>query len=175
MHADLEELAAEYEGVLSGWSAEDCQRHPVRNARRWNAQEIVAHLVLTHSSTVRLLRKRLEAGRPAEGPETLTHRFLQWMVIRRGYFPNRAKAPEFTLPEKAEWRAKPGAELTGELRAGLEELDGTLDECEAAFGENFVGSHFVFGPLTAREWRRLHRVHGLHHLKQVKVLPLIKQ
>lgn len=170
MHADLEAVAAMYEPVLAGRTAEDCHRHPGGDARRWDAEQIVAHLVMTYKSTNGLLRKRMETGQPVQELETLTQRFLQWLVIGRGFFPKGAQAPEFTLPDRAGWKAKSGAELLEELRAGLGEMDRVLAECEAMFGRNAVGTHFIFGPLTARQWRRFHRVHGLHHLKQVKAL-----
>lgn len=170
MHADLEAVAAGFEAALGGRTAEECQRHPGGDARRWNAQQIVSHLVLTYRSTEELLQKRMALGQPAEELETLTQRLAQWVVIGMGFFPKGAKAPEFTLPEKAGWAAKTGAELVTELRAGLAGLDRVLVECEAMFGGRLVGTHFVFGPLTAGEWRRLHRVHGLHHLKQVKAV-----
>lgn len=170
MDADLEAVAAGLEAVLAGRTAEDCQRHPVGDARRWNAEQIVGHLLLTYRSTGNLLRKRMEIGQPVGELETLTQRFLQWLVIERGYFRKGVKAPVFTLPEKAGWEAMSGDELVAELRAGLAELDGVLNECEAKFGRNAVGTHFIFGPLTAVQWRRFHRVHGMHHLKQVKAL-----
>lgn len=170
MHADLEAIVAGFEPVLNGRTAEDCQRHPDGEARRWDAQQIVAHLVLTYESTEGLLRRRLEAGKPVEGLRTLTQRILQWLVIGRGMLPKGAKAPEYTLPDRLGWKAKSGAELLAELRAELEKMDGVLAECEAKFGRSPVGMHFIFGPLTAKQWRRFHRVHGLHHLKQVKAL-----
>ncbi|MGC8549896.1 MAG: hypothetical protein ACP5M4_09370 [Acidobacteriaceae bacterium] len=170
MDADLEAVVRGFEAELNGRTVEDCQRHPGGDARRWDAQQIVAHLVMTYRSTGQLLSRRLETGQPVGELETLTQRFLQWVVIGRGFFPRGVKAPEFTLPEKAGWEAKNGEELVAELRAGLAEMDGVLTECEAKFGPNAVGMHFIFGPLTARQWRRFHRVHGLHHLKQVKAL-----
>ena len=170
MDADLEAVLRGFEAVLKGRTVGDCQRHPDGDARRWDAQEIVAHLVMTYRSTGQLLRKRLETGQAVSDLETLTQRFLQWLVIERGYFRRGVQAPEFTLPEKAGWEALTGEELVVELQAGLAELDGILTECEAKFGGAPVGTHFIFGPLTARQWRRFHRVHGLHHLKQVKVL-----
>lgn len=170
MHADLEAVVKGFEPVLSGRTAAACQQHPGGDAGRWNAEQSVAHLVMTYRSTSDLLRKRMESGQPVGDLETLTQRFLQWLVIGRGFFPRGAKAPEFTLPEKAGWDEKTGAELVAELRAGLAEMDGVLAEGEAMFGGNAVGTHFIFGPLTAGQWRRFHRVHGLHHLKQVKAL-----
>jgi hypothetical protein len=170
MDADLEAVAAGFEQALAGRTAEDCQRHPVGDGRRWDAQQIVAHLVMTYRSTSDLLRKRMDAGQPVEDLKTLTQRVLQWVVIGRGFFPRGAKAPEFTLPDRAGWAAKTGAELVEELRAGLAEMDGVLVACEAKFGKAPVGTHFIFGPLTGAQWRRFHRVHGLHHLKQVKAL-----
>jgi hypothetical protein len=170
MHGDLEAVIAGFEPVLAPRTAAECQRHPGGDARRWDAQQIVAHLLLTYQSTEGLLRKRLEAGQPVEGLKTLTQRILQWLVIGRGMLPKGAKAPEYTLPDRLGWGAKSGAELVAELRAELEKMDDLLVECEAKFGKSPVGMHFIFGPLTARQWRRFHRVHGLHHLKQAVAL-----
>ena len=170
MHADLEVILAGFEGVLAGRTAEDCRRHPGGDARRWDAEQIVAHLVLTYQSTEGLLRKRLEVGQPVEELKTLTQRMLQWLVIGRGFLPRGAKAPEYTLPDRLGWGAKCGTELLEELRAELGRMDGLLAECEARFGKSPVGMHFIFGPLTVRQWRRFHRAHGLHHLKRVKAL-----
>jgi len=168
MDADLEAVAAGFEPVLAGRTAADCQLHPKGDARRWNAGQIVAHLALTYETTGGLLRKRLEVGRPSERLETLTQRFLQWLVIGRGWLPSGARAPDFALPEKLDWSEKSGTELVDALRAGLEEMDGLLADWKAKFGESPVGTHFLLGPLTATQWRRFHRVHGLHHLRQLK-------
>ncbi len=43
-----------------------------------------------------------------------------------------------------------------------------LDECQAKFGNQRLQRHFVFGPLTAEEWRHFHALHGRHHLKLVR-------
>ena len=168
MDADLEAVVAGFEPVLARRTAAECQRHPKGDARRWNAGQIVAHLALTYETTSGLLRKRLEVGRPSERLETLTQRFLQWLVIGRGWLPRGVRAPDFARPEKRDWAEKSGAELMDALRAGLAEMDGLLAECKAKFGEKPVGTHFIFGPLTASQWRRFHRVHGLHHLRQLK-------
>ncbi len=168
MDADLEAVIAEFEPVLAGRTLEACRRHPGANTRRWNAGQIVAHLAMTYEATDGLLRKCLESGHPVEGLETLSQRFLQWLVIDRCFLPRGIRAPEFALPEKAGWAEKSGPELVEALRSKLTEMDRLLAECQANFGENPVGAHFILGPLTAGQWRRFHRIHGLHHLKQIR-------
>ena len=47
-------------------------------------------------------------------------------------------------------------------------MDATLADAEKRFGANTrLLNHPVLGPLTAQAWRRFHRIHGSHHLKQV--------
>jgi hypothetical protein len=43
-----------------------------------------------------------------------------------------------------------------------------IAECEARLGSwRKLLDHPVLGPLTAREWREFHWIHGRHHVKQI--------
>jgi hypothetical protein len=50
-------------------------------------------------------------------------------------------------------------------------MDEVIGQCEARFGKRTrVLDHPVLGPLTARQWRKFHWVHGRHHVKQIQKL-----
>ena len=47
-------------------------------------------------------------------------------------------------------------------------MDAIIGQCEALFGPRVhVLDHPILGPLSASQWRKLHLVHGQHHLKQL--------
>jgi len=47
-------------------------------------------------------------------------------------------------------------------------MDAIIAQCEARFGGRVhVLDHPILGPLSAAQWRKLHVVHGQHHLKQL--------
>jgi hypothetical protein len=57
------------------------------------------------------------------------------------------------------------------FRNTLSVMDERITRCEQEFGPRAkIGSHSIFGPLTAREWRRFHLVHTRHHARQVQHL-----
>ncbi len=168
MHVELEQIIQNFVPVLQRLTASQCQQHPGGDTSRWSVQQNIAHLVLTYDSTTRLLQKRVDAGEPLRARPTLKERIPSTLVIGLGIFPRGQQAPEFTRPEHLAWEAKSGADLMVLLREGLAPMDAVLTACEARFGCSPVGAHFIFGPLTARQWRRFHAVHGELHLQQVK-------
>ncbi len=87
-------------------------------------------------------------------------------MIRLGVFPTGQKAPKHTAP-----RAGLGPEVLRRFNDALVAMDATLNDAERRFGSKTkLLDHPVLGPLTAREWRRFHRVHATHHLRQVEKL-----
>lgn len=168
MHADLEQIVRVFEPVLAPLSAVRCQMHPGDDPARWSVQQNIGHLVLTYKSTTHLLQKRLDAGEPLHRRPTWKEWIPRTVVIGLGIFPKGQSAPSFTRPDLLAWPEKSGTELIGALHAGLGPLDSVLAACEARFGSRPVGAHFIFGPLTAGQWRRFHRVHGRLHLGQIR-------
>jgi hypothetical protein len=50
-------------------------------------------------------------------------------------------------------------------------MDEAIAQCESRFGkQNRLLDHPILGPLTGRQWRKFHWVHGHHHLKQIQGL-----
>jgi hypothetical protein len=170
LHREWERLVEKFVQPLQGLSATQCQQHPRRRTESWNVQQVVVHLVLTYRSTAQLLERCLTLGPPPAdrlAPGQIAPRLL---VIGLGIFPRGAKAPEFVHPDRLALPAKSGPDLIVLLREELARMDDLLTECEAKFGASPLGSHFAFGPLTARQWRRFHALHGHLHLYQVKSL-----
>ena len=55
-------------------------------------------------------------------------------------------------------------------------VDQVINECEQRFGNQAdILVHPALGPLTAREWRKFHCVHTLHHMRQIKRLRLLSK
>src|SRR5580704_7869501 len=87
--------------------------------------------------------------------------------LRPARSPRGASAPDHALPGKSGMQPMSGEELCACMRSELEEMDMKLEKCRQAFGSRPLAPHFIFGPLTADQWRRFHFVHGRHHLKQL--------
>lgn len=171
MHAMLEDLHRRYRQSLAGKDRDCCQLHPARALRgksdAWSTQEVIEHLLLTYRNTSALFDRYLARNAPSERPITRKHRALQFLVIRCGGFPRGGSAPEAVRPGKSGMPAMTGDELCACMRAELEKLDAKIEECSKAFAKTSFAPHFIFGPLTADQWRRFHFVHGRHHLKQL--------
>ena len=172
MHRILEDLHKLYRKNLEGRDRAFCQLHPAQSHNGkdagWSTQEVVEHLVLTYRNTGTLLDRYIERNSPTRRRVHLKHRFLQLLVIRFGGFPRGVPAPEFVRPGNANLAAMTGDELTTLMRSELETMDSKVEKCRECFDASPLASHFVFGPLTADQWRRFHFVHGRHHLAQLK-------
>ena len=63
MHSALEQLHASYAQLLMGQSAQALEVHPANDPTRWNARQIVEHLILTYQSSSAVFCERLAKGR----------------------------------------------------------------------------------------------------------------
>jgi len=80
--------------------------------------------------------------------------------------PRGRKAPQRTHPS-----GLPVATILTEFGAKLHAMDRLLTQCEAKYGRRVkILDHPVLGPLTAAQWRKFHRIHGLHHAGQIRRL-----
>ena len=58
--------------------------------------------------------------------------------------------------------------VRSEIGTKMVVMDAIIAQCEARFGGRAnVLDHPILGPLSAPQWRKLHVVHGRHHLKQL--------
>ena len=163
MDAYLERLREAITSATFGMTAEDLVRHP---EGKWSTAQVLEHLYLTYTGTVKGFERCLQAGKPLARTPMLKDRMRAFAVTRLGHLPEGRKAPERTQP-----RGMPTDELTREIGRRILAMEELIAQCETRFGKRTrVLDHPVLGPLTARQWRKFHWVHGRHHVKQIQKL-----
>ena len=160
MSPELEFIRREAERTAGSASLDDLSRSP---SDKWSPLQILEHLVLTYTATTRGLLRTMESGRPEPVQRTFSHRLRGFYVLGLGKFPGGIEAPKHTVP-----RAGLGDEPLRRFNDALGAMDASLTDAERRFGQRTrVLPHPMLGPLTTRQWRRFHNVHGRHHLKQI--------
>lgn len=163
MDAGLEALKANLESVVAGMSNEQ-----LRQARpgKWCAAEVLEHLFLTYTGTIKGLEKAMAEGRPLATRASFKQRLATFVVVRYGHMPTGRKTPSVARP-----RGMNEQEVRGQIGGTVEMMDAMLAKCEKRFGRRVkLLDHPILGPLSARQWRRFHCVHGRHHHKQLLTL-----
>lgn len=159
----LERLANAIAGAIASLDAHTLLWHP---EAKWNTAEILEHLYLTYTGTIRGFQRCLEAGNPLARTPSLRHRMRTFLVLGIGHMPKGRKAPKNALPRGI----SPELVLT-DILAKISEMDAVIRQAEAKYGARTpVLDHPILGPLRAREWRKFHWVHGRHHLNQIRKL-----
>lgn len=163
MDPHVEKLQSEVAAVLMGLGQEGMLRHP---PGKWCVVEILEHLYLTYTGTVKGFGRVLEAGRPLAGKPTWKNRLQAWVVVGIGYMPRGREAPAHARP-----RGTPPEKLLAEIVPEIEKMDAVISRCERQFGKKVkILDHPFLGPFTAAQWRKFHLVHGLHHVEQIRRL-----
>jgi hypothetical protein len=169
MHAVLERVVSQIADELAGLDAEMTHLHPRGLNYRWNAQQIIEHLVLEFRQSTQMFEKRLSKGHQLRDvSRTRVQWLLQLVMLSFGRYPVGVPAMEDTVPKGGEFAVLSGRQLIELLRCEIELMDGAMDRCRAKFGMEKVGRHPLLGPLRVDQWRRFHVVHGLHHLGQLR-------
>ena len=160
MDSRLEELKQAVESAVEGLSNDQLSWHP---ADKWCAAEVLEHLYLTYTGTIKGFAKVLEAGKPLVTRASMKQRMRTLVVVGFQHMPEGRQAPANTRP-----KGLPGAKVRSEVGAKIVEMDAIIAQCEARFGRGRrVLDHPILGPLTASQWRKFHFVHGQHHVKQL--------
>jgi hypothetical protein len=163
MDAYLQRLQQAIASVTHGMSSEDLHRHP---EGKWSTAEVLEHLYLTYTGSVKGFERCLEAGKPLARTPMLKDRMRTFVVTGLGHMPEGRKAPERAQP-----RGMPAEEVSRDIASRISAMDAVIAQCEARFGKRTrVLDHPILGPLTARQWRKFHWVHGRHHVKQIQKL-----
>jgi hypothetical protein len=161
MDAYLQRLQEAITSATHGMSAEDLVRHP---EGKWSTAEVLEHLYLTYTGTTKGFERCLQAGKPLARTPLLKDRMRAFVVSGLGHLPEGRRAPERTQP-----RGMAADEVNREIGPRISAMDEVIAQCETRFGKRTrVVDHPVLGPLTARQWRKFHWVHGRHHLKQIQ-------
>lgn len=160
MHEYLSRALACMETAANGMDVEALRRHP---PGKWSSVEILEHLSLAFSSTTKVMARQLASHQTVWRRATWRERLSVLLVIEFGYLPKGRKAPEFTVPHGMD-----AAEALPRFRQTIGDMDEAISRCERQFGPAArIAEHTIFGPLTARRWRRFHWVHTRHHAAQV--------
>ncbi len=162
MNSNLAQLHALLAAAIGGLSSDQLTRHP---EGKWSPAEILEHLNLSYTGTIKGLERCLQSGATAASSDRRSNRFPRFLVINIGYFPPGRKSPERALP-----RGAAPEKVTAEILGNVARMDDLIEECETRFGRNPVVDHPVLGPLTPSEWRKFHLVHGKHHARQLRRL-----
>ena len=143
-------------------SAEELSAHA---PGKWCASEILEHLYLTYTGTIKGFQRVVEAGKPlAATSPTWTHRARALVVVKFGHLPSGRKSPEVVRP-----RGVPAEKVLAEIGRKISEMDDVMTRCEEQFGtRRRLLDHPMLGPLTVAQWRKFHLVHGMHHVKQLR-------
>jgi hypothetical protein len=96
----------------------------------------------------------------------MKQRWRTLVVVGFGYLPKGRKAPKTTEP-----RGLPMEKVRNEVGQKIEAMDAIITQCESRHGASVpLLDHPILGPLTARQWRKFHVLHGMHHRKQLMLL-----
>jgi hypothetical protein len=163
MDAYLKRLQDAIQSATDGMTAEELRRHP---EGKWCTAEILEHLYLTYTGTTKAFERCLQAGQPQVRARGFKDRLRTTVVIGLGHMPEGRKSPKHALP-----RGMAPEEVAGGIGLRIFAMDAAIAQCETRYGKRtLVLDHPVLGPLTARQWRKFHWVHGRHHVKQIQNL-----
>ena len=160
MDSYLESLQQAIAGATSEMSSEQLTRKP---NGKWSVADVLEHLYLTYTGTQKAFERCLKAGKPLAGIPTFKQRVSTAAVTEFGYFPTGRKSPEMVLP-----KGMPVEKVVDAIGPQIAAMDKAIAQCEERYGSRIkLLDHPILGPLTARQWRKFHLVHGRHHVKQI--------
>jgi hypothetical protein len=157
--APLQKLERAVASAIEGLSTDQLSWHP---PGKWCATEVLEHLYLTYSGTIKGCERVIATGKVNPAAPTWRQRVAKIVVIGFGYMPSGRESPERARP-----RGLPSEKVLAEIVPKIAEMDEYLNRCEQKLGKGPVLDHPIIGPLTAAEWKKFHLVHGMHHVKQV--------
>jgi len=156
----FEQLIENLESAVEGMSSEQLSWHI---PGKWCAAEVLEHLYLTYTGTITGLERVLRKGKPLASRAALARGVLTLVVVGLAHIPAGLKAPAIVQP-----KGLPPEQVRNEIGEKLAAMDAIIAQGEVRFGPwVHVLDHPILGPLNALQWRKLHVVHGQHHLKQL--------
>jgi hypothetical protein len=163
METHLQRLQKEIAAAVEELSAEELDR---RAPGKWCAGEVLEHLYLTYTGTIKGFSRVMESGKLATTPASWKQRGRKLVVLGLGYLPSGREAPAMTRP-----KGLPREKVLAEIEGQIAEMERMIRQCEERFGSGKqLLDHPILGALTGGQWRKFHLVHGRHHLKQIRAL-----
>jgi hypothetical protein len=156
-------LKENLELAVEGMSSEQLSWHL---PGKWSAAEVLEHLYLSYTGTIQGFERVMRKGKPLASRASMAHRVLTFVVVGLGRVPAGRKAPAVAQP-----RGLPVEKVRNEIGEKIAAMDAMIAQCEVHFGPRVkLLDHPILGPLSATQWKKLHLVHGEHHLKQLLML-----
>lgn len=160
----LRRLQDAIRSVTGDMSPEMLGRRP--HPEKWSAAEVLEHLYLTYTGTIKGFENCLAAGKPLARAQTWKDRMRTGLVVGLGYMPEGRKSPKNATP-----RGLACDRVLAEFAEKIVAMDAVISKAEEKFGSKPpLLDHPILGPLRAQQWRKFHWVHGRHHLKQLERL-----
>lgn len=160
MDLRLKKLSASLQSAVEGMSGEQLHWHL---PGKWCAAEVLEHLYLTYAGTILGFERVLRKGKPLASQASMAQRMLTFLIVGLGHMPAGRKTPAIANP-----RGLPTEQVQDEIGGKIVAMDAIISQCEASLGPRVkVLDHPILGPLSAVQWRKLHIVHGQHHLRQL--------
>jgi Protein of unknown function (DUF1569) len=160
MDSRLDKLKQSLESAVEGMSSEQLSWHL---PGKWCAAEVLEHLYLTYTGTILGLGRVMRKGKPLATRASMGQRALTFVVVGLGHMPTGREAPAMVRP-----RGLPVDQVRNGMGKEIAAMDAIIAQCEARFGRQVkLLDHPILGPLSATQFRKLHVVHGGHHLKQL--------
>jgi len=169
MHEDLRRLETEATKELASLNPGQTQAAPLEQPGKWSIQQIVEHLLSTYRASGAALQARIEKRSGTRAKPTLRQRLGQFYIISLGRFPYGRPAPAAVTPSTPS-TIRCGDDLAQRVSVELAKIDQLTARGEHLFGDRRAVSHLILGPLSMRQWRRFHLIHGRHHLKQIRAI-----
>jgi hypothetical protein len=159
----VEQLHRAIAEAISGMAVEQLEFH---QEGKWCAAEVLEHLYLTYRGTVKGCERCLQENKALARTPSLQDRIRTGVVVGLRYMPQGRQSPERARP-----KGMRSEEVVKAILPELVAMDAAITRCEERFGRRTrILDHPVLGPLTARQWRKFHWVHGRHHVKQLWTL-----
>ncbi len=160
MDLRLEKLGASLQSAVDGMSSDQLRWHV---PGKWCAAEVLEHLYLSYAGTILGFERVMRKGRPLASQASMAQRVLTFLIVGLGHMPTGRKTPAIATP-----RGLPIEQVRDEIGEKIVSMDAIIAQCEASLGPRVkVLDHPTLGPLSAAQWRKLHIVHGQHHLRQI--------
>jgi len=164
MHPHFADLENEVVSATTGMEESSFATHP---PGKWCTAEILEHLTLAFSGTVKGCKRCIDSGHPLAGKPSLKQRAITFWVLDCGMYPEGISAPKNVIPRGT---VHGKAALDGLLQV-IHDMDAGMQACEEKFGgKGELMDHPVLGPLAVHHWRKFHLIHTRHHMKQVRAL-----
>src|SRR5215472_17600705 len=122
MNFYLQRLHDELNGAIAGLAPAEREIHP---ERKWSVGEILEHLYLTYTGTVRGFEKCLAAGKPLSTTSTLRQWMRRLLVLRMGKLAEGREAPTNTRP-----RGLPAERVVNDILPRIAAMDEAIERCE---------------------------------------------